>query len=105
MQKCWARVAPGMEESLTGLVQAGIALERQRMAFQAWCPTVQQLSLPSGLPKMGYRCAGVQELEPLGVCMGLRGAWLDLEGGHPITSSIHSSAPSKRRDQQDENTG
>lgn len=77
------QVAPGTEESLAGLVQAGIALERPLMAFQAWCPTVQQLSLPTGLPTMGYGCAGVQEPEPSGVCTGLRGAWLDLEGGHP----------------------
>lgn len=64
MQKCWAREAPGTEDSLAGLAQAGIALERPRMAFWARCPTVQQLSLPPGLPKRGYRGAGVQDPEP-----------------------------------------
>lgn len=83
---------------MAGLIEAGSPLERPHMAFWVWGPRVQWLSLSTGLLKTGYRCAEVQEPQPSGVCVGLRGAWLDLEGGHlqpRIASSVYSSAPNK----------
>lgn len=74
-------LAPGMEGSLAGLLQAGSPRDRPRKRFWGRCPRVQGLSLLTWVPQVGYKHAEAQEPQP-STSLEPRGAWLDPISSH-----------------------